>query len=277
MYDALQIYHNQLDALPSTNQERNAELAQKFAQTGDNKYAKQLCEANLRLVVAIAKPFWHRGKRTIQFIELIQAGNYGLMKAVKKFDPKMGNAFTTYAAFWIRSEIFSFIISQRGIVNFNRATRQERKLFWNCSREVARLKAEGCEDISAALAEKYEMDISDVQKLIGMTYNITAAANVRCEMSKSVETIAGDCDSNQHALLAEQETVFEIRAAVEKFRESLTERDQVIFDSRIFNEEPATLQDLADRFSLSRERVRQLEDRVKKKFKDATAELYAEI
>src|SRR5262249_52593368 len=217
----------------------------------------------LRLVVMIAREY-QRAFRNL--LDLIQEGNTGLMEAVKNFDPYRGIRFPSYAVWWIRAYIIRYIMNNWRMVKIG-TTQAQRKLFFNLQKEKDRLEAEGFRPEPKLIAERLDVKESEViemeQRLAGRDLSVDMP------VEPDGETTMLDFLPSQTPNVEEAVSVAESRELIAKkvkeFGATLTGKDRVIFDSRLMAEGPLTLQDIGDRYSISRERVRQIEERIKKR------------
>ena len=262
-YDPMQAYLREVQRHPLLTADQEHELATKFYSTGDVRAAHTLVTANLRLVVKIAYEY-RRAYRNI--MDLVQEGNVGLMQAVKKYDPTRGVKLSSYAAWWIRAYILRYILNNWRMVKLG-TTQAQRKLFFNLNKEKQRLMALGIDPTAKVIAERLNVDEKEV-----------ADMDVRLGSSEtSLDAPVGDNDGKPTArvdlmahggdaadvMLAEAELQSALRGKLDSFRLTLKGKDLEIFDLRLAaRDEPLTLQELGDRFGVSRERVRQLEARL---------------
>ena len=263
VYDPLRRYLYEISQYNLLSRENETELAVRYKEKDDQDAAYQLITANLRLVVKIAMEFQNNWMKNL--LDLIQEGNVGLMQALKKFDPYRGVKFSYYASFWIKAYILKFIMDNFHLVRVG-TTQAQRKLFFNLKKERERLLSEGLEPGPKLLAERLQVSERDVvemgQRLEGREVSLNAplkhdADDTHIDFLAAADEAVDDmlADSQVRALLSKK---------IEEFRKTLTARDLEILDRRILADNPETLQDMGERFGISRERVRQLEDRIKK-------------
>ncbi len=266
--DPLQMYMREVQQHPLLTPEEEKELAVRYEQTGDPHAAARLVTANLRLVVKIAYEY-RRAYRNM--MDLVQEGNIGLMQAVKKYDPYRGVKLSSYAAWWIRAYMLRFILNNWRLVKLG-TTQAQRKLFFNLNKEKARLSALGIEPSHAEIARSLDVDEKDV---VEMDKRLSRS-------DASLDTPVNETDGRQTArvellpaagtgpdLAAEgAELTVLVRGHLDEFRKTIKDKELVIFDERLVADEPQTLQELGERFGVSRERVRQLEARLTGKLRD---------
>ncbi len=269
-FDALQTYLREVQRHPLLTPEKTHELAVKFIETQDPALARVLVTANLRLVVKIAYEY-RRAYKNI--MDLIQEGNIGLMQAVKRYDPYRGVKLSSYAAWWIRAYILRFILNNWRLVKLG-TTQAQRKLFFNLRKKRAELTAMGIDPTNAEIAKQLNVPEQDVAEM-----------EVRLQSSeKSLDAPVGDAEGRAIAkvdmmpssaegpetLMADSELHGLLKEKLAEFRKTLEgkDKDLAIFDQRLVADDPLTLQELGDRFGISRERVRQLEQRLTGRLRD---------
>ncbi len=265
--DALTAYMNQLSHHAPISREAEHELAVRWVEDADADAARQLVLANLRLVVKIAMEY---RRAWTNVLDLIQSGNVGLLEAVQRFDPYRGVKLTSYAVYWIRAYILKYIMDNYRTVRLGRS-RAQRKLFFRLNKEKRQLEREGFEVDPKLLAERLdvsEADIIDMDQRMSqgdLSLNAPARRNdASAEFGDFVAT--GEQNAEQNFGDSELRRVFLEHMA--NFVAELGDRDKQIVDERILRDEPRTLQELADDFSISRERVRQLEARLMARLRD---------
>jgi len=263
--DLLGRYMREVQRFPLLTPEEEKELTTEYARTKDPAIAYRLISANLRLVVKIA--FEYR-TFTQQVLDLIQEGNMGLVQAVKHFDPLRGVRLSHYAQYWIRSYIIYYLLNNHRIVKLG-TTQAQRKVFFNLRRERDRLIAMGFDPTPKLIAANLSVPESTVTEMMERmgSPDLYLEAPVDSEGTRTLMgTLAGGSDPAEETATAEIAEV--LRDRIAKFGESLAnERDRFIWEHRLMADEPMTLQEIGDRFQISRERARQLEDRIKKRFK----------
>jgi RNA polymerase sigma-32 factor len=264
-YDPLQRYLAEIRRYPLLSREEEHQLALRYKEQHDVQAAYRLVTANLRLVVMIAREY-QRAFRNL--LDLIQEGNIGLMEAVKNFDPYRGVRFPSYAVWWVRAYIIRYIMNNWRMVKIG-TTQAQRKLFFNLQKEKDRLEAEGFRAGPKLLAQRLDVKESEVvemeQRLAGRDLSVDAP--VAADDDTTMLDFLPDKAPNVEEEVADAESRQLISRKVKEFGETLAGKDRVIFDARLMAEEPLTLQDIGDRYGISRERVRQIEERIKKKLK----------
>lgn len=265
--DALSQYIKQIARYKLLSIEEEKELVKELEETGDVEVAKKLVLANLRLVVKIAMEYRSAWQN---MMDLIQEGNIGLMKAVSKYDSTKGAKLSYYASWWIKSYILKFILDNFRLVKIG-TTNEQKKLFFNLLKEKERLMKQG---------------ITPDAKLVGENLGVSEKA-VQV-MESRLSTSSGDVSldyrpedggqSLQDYLLDENELSIDDRLGdlqgveilkdhLQNFLKDLKDRDREIFEKRLLSEVPESLQSIADEYGVSRERIRQIEERLIKNLK----------
>jgi RNA polymerase sigma-32 factor len=264
-YDPLQRYLSEIRRYPLLSREEEHRLAVRYREKKDIEAAYRLVTANLRLVVLIAREYQH-AVRTL--LDLIQEGNIGLMEAVKNFDPYRGIRFPSYAVWWIRAYIIRYVMNNWRMVKIG-TTQAQRKLFFNLQKEKDRLEAEGFVAGPKLLAQRLDVKESEVVEMEQRLAARDLSVDTPVEAGETATMLdflpSRDATAEEEVASAESREL--ISRKVKEFGETLTGKDRVIFEGRLMAEEPLTLQEIGDRYGISRERVRQIEERVKKKLK----------
>ena len=266
-YDPLQRYLSEIRHLPSLSREEEHDLALRYIQHGDSFAAYRLVLANLRLVVIIAREY----QRNVQNImDLIQEGNIGLLEAVKKFDPFRGIRFSSYASYWVRAYMLRFIINNIRLVKIG-TTQAQRKLFFNLVKERERLEREGFVPEAKLLAERLNVKIGEVlemeQRLALPDLSADAPLN-RDDDTVDMYGVLPDAGETSEDAVVRQEFALKLRSALDEFEKTADAKEKAIIEQRLFAEESITLQEIADQFGVTRERIRQIENRLKNKLKE---------
>jgi RNA polymerase sigma-32 factor len=266
-YDPLQLYLSEIKNYGLLTREEEKELGIRVREKNDKEAAYRLVTSNLRLVVKIAMDF-HR-YWTKSLLDLIQEGNVGLLQAVRKFDPYRDIKFSYYASFWIKAYMLKFIMENWKLVKIG-TTQNQRKLFFNLSKERDKLIAQGYEPEARLLAERLDVKEEEVtemsQRLGGGEVSLNAP------VSHDGKDVFGSFlpDPDEVAIdeqLSENEDRNLLLKKLAEYRETLSGKELDIFDNRIMAEKPLTLQELGDRYQISRERVRQIQERIIKNIK----------
>ena len=245
--------------------EEELEISTKVFKEKDRSAAQKLAISNLKLVVKIALEYYNT---YLNILDLIQEGNVGLLHAVKKYNPYKGTKFSTYASFWIRAYILKYIMDSWSLVKVG-TTQGQRKLFYRLNKEKQRLEAQGiypAPKLLASTLDVKEEEVEEMQKRLTYT-DISLEAPVHDESDDTIMDMMRSGE-NVEEVVAEKEKSDILAMKVAEFKKTLNDKEIFIFEQRVMAEEPLTLQEIGARFSISRERVRQIENRVLKKFKE---------
>ncbi|HEY8218987.1 MAG TPA: RNA polymerase sigma factor RpoH [Methylobacter sp.] len=262
-------YLNVVRQMPKLTVEQERELALRFRDNGDLEAARELVMTNLRFVVHVARGYSGYG---LSMPDIIQEGNIGLMKAVKRFDPDIGVRLVSFAVHWIKAEIHEYVIKNWGIVKIA-TTKAQRKLFFNLRKSKHDLGWLS-NDEAVAIAKDLDVDVSvvyEMEKRLGskdMSFDMpvdetseesyVAPASYLYEHGADPAVLLENSDWEGH----EQDILADAMA-------ELDERSQDILSSRWLVEKKATLHELAERYNVSAERIRQLEQSAMKKLRAA--------
>ncbi len=264
-FDALQRYLSEIRRYPVLTREEEHDLAVQYKQVGDVEAAYKLVRSNLRLVVMIAREY-ERAFRNL--LDLIQEGNIGLMESLKNFDPYRGVRFPSYAVWWIRAYIIRYLMNNWRMVKLG-TTQAQRRLFFNLQKEKEKLEAEGFVPGAKLIAQRLDVKESEViemdQRLSGRDLS-TDAPMGEGETATLLNTLTDNSPTPEESL-AEDEYRQAIKGRLKTFGEGLKDKELVVFRERLMAEQPLTLREIGERYGISRERVRQIEHRVKKKLK----------
>ncbi len=265
-YDPLQMYMLEIKNYDLLTKEEEVELAKKIREDNDQMAAYKLATSNLRLVVKIAMDF-HR-YWTKSLLDLIQEGNVGLLQAVKKFDPYRGIKFSYYSSFWIKAYILKFIMENWKLVKIG-TTQTQRKLFFNLAKERDKLIAQGFAPESKLLAEKLDVKEAEIEEMTLRLGSGEVSLNAPIGESGKEEfgSLLTDETENFDEKLSDAEIIKILHKKLIEYREHLTDKQLDIFDNRIIAENPLTLQELGDKYGISRERVRQIQESIIQKLK----------
>jgi len=243
------------------------ELAIRVREHGDKEAAYILATSNLRLVVKIALEFQRIWMQNL--LDLIQEGNMGLMQAVRKFDPYKNVKFSYYSSFWIKAYILKFIMDNWRLVKIG-TTQGQRKLFFKLKKEKQRLIDEGFDPKPKLLSQTLgvsEREVVDMeQRLNGWDVSLDAPLKDDSDTER-IEFLSTEDESIEEKV-AKKEIEELLHNKIEMFKKKMNKRELEIFNARIFSDDPATLQEIGDRYGISRERVRQIEKSLIKKLRE---------
>jgi len=263
--DPLQRYLAETRRYPLLSREEEHALAVRYKEHEDVDAAYRLVTANLRLVVMIAREY-QRASRNV--LDLVQEGNIGLMEAVKRFDPYRGVRFPSYAVWWIRAYIIRYLINNWRMVKLG-TTQAQRKLFFNLRKEKERLEREGFSPAPKLIAQRLDVKESEVvemqQRLAGADVSVDAPTDAEGSATL-LDFLPGRGRTEDDVARAEFRAL--IGEKMREFGDHLKGKEARIFAARLLAEEPLTLQDIGDEYGISRERVRQIEQRLKGRLKE---------
>lgn len=267
---SLENYIQTVNRFPLLTPEQESEYARRLRDSGDLEAAKQLVLSHLRLVVSIARGYAGYG---LPQADLIQEGNIGLMKAVKRFDPERGVRLVSFAMHWIRAEIHEFVLRNWRLVKIA-TTKAQRKLFFNLrsmKQGLGTLGAEEVRSVASKLGVKPEEVVEMETRLGGQDMALEPAGDDEREQYSPIAYLAAD--NAEPAALIEAEQTARLRGeGLEKALASLDARSRRIIEARWLTEKEAlTLHDLAAEFGVSAERIRQIEAKALGRMKDLIA------
>lgn len=262
--DSMNLYLAEIRRFPVLSPEEEYDLAVRFYEEKDLQAAHTLITSNLRFVVKIAGEYRSYG---MKMLDLIQEGNVGLMMAVRKFNPYKGYRLISYAVWWIRAYIQNYIISAWSLLKIG-TTQAQKKLFFKLNQAKNAIKNMFGEDDARAASEALGVKESEFlemdQRMRGdysLDYDIVDGDGVTL-----MDNLADD-RKNQEETLADFEESSMLQREVSEALNRLNDREKYIIEHRVTAEEPVTLQEIADHFSISRERVRQIEEGALKKMR----------
>ena len=260
-------YLAQVYTIPVLTREEELELTQEFFKTEDVKLAHKLVISHLRFVVHIAKSYAGYG---LPLADIIQEGNVGLLKAVKKFDPEKGVRLVSFAVHWIRAEIHEFILKNWRIVKIA-TTKAQRKLFFNL-RSKKQSTGWLTDDEAKKIAKDLDVSVKEVMHMENRLNSTDSAFDLGADDEDDERAFSPSQYLEDHSfspeLIVEQENYEQINhGALLKGVANLDRRSQEIIRSRWLDDEKLTLNELADKFDISAERIRQIEATAFKKLK----------
>jgi RNA polymerase sigma-32 factor len=274
-FNPLSRYLSEIRRFPLLSREEELEVAKRYLRYHDREDAYRLVTANLRLVVKIANEFARASKN---LLDLVQEGNVGLMEAVKNFDPYRGIRFPSYAVWWVRAYIYRYLINNWRLVKIG-TTQAQRKLFFNLRKESERLEAEGFTPQPKLLAQRMgvkESEVREMQERMAQSEISLDQPTAPGEDTRLLDALP-DSGLNPEETAARAEWSNFAHEKVEQFVATLKDKELEIFRERLLSENPPTLQEVGSRFGISRERVRQIESRLKRRLKDFLKEQAGDI
>lgn len=276
--DLLGYYLAEVRRYPLLDPEEEKALAVRYVEEGDADAGRQLVTANLRLVVKLAFQY-HRQWSSV--LDLIQEGNVGLVEALSRYDPYRGIRFSSYAQYWIRAMILRFLMDNYRMVRLG-STRHGRKLFFQLQKERDRLIREGVHPSTKALAEALDVpehEIINVDQHLSapaLSLDAPASGGEGRELSETVSDGKGQSPEHQ---VASSELGAVVQGKLSAFAAGLSDaREQDIWQARLTAQDPMSLAELGKKYGVSKERIRQVEARIKRRLRDyLTRELGDEI
>jgi RNA polymerase sigma-32 factor len=262
--DSLSLYLSEINRFPLLSAEEEQSLAYRWRDEGDLEAAHRLITANLRFVVKIAGEYRSYG---MKMLDLIQEGNIGLMMAVRKFDPAKGVRLISYAVWWIRAYIQNHIISAWSLLKIG-TTQAQRKLFFKLNQAkqaIINMTGEGDLHATAIALDVKDTEAQEMEQRLRGELSLDVAM-LEGEGATFLESLP-DLRQNQEQELAERQENLLLEQGVASALENLNEKERFVVENRVASDSPMTLQEIADHFSLSRERVRQIEEGALKKMK----------
>lgn len=262
--DPWKSYIREIGKYPVLTQEEERQVTRLVYEDQDREAAERLAVSNLRLVVKIAMGYYNIYHN---ILDLIQEGNVGLLHAVKKYNPYKGTKFSTYAQFWIRAYILKYIMDSWSLVKVG-TTQSQRKLFYRLNKERRRLEGLGLYPAPKVLARTLQVKEEEVLDMQArLAYNdVYLDSPVNGEGTDTMMDLLTS-DEDVEDTVSEQETRCVLSEKIKTFKTTLNEKEVCILDDRLMADKPKTLEEIGARFSISRERVRQIEQGILKKAK----------
>ncbi|MFH0780913.1 MAG: RNA polymerase factor sigma-32 [Pseudomonadota bacterium] len=263
---ALHRYLMEISQYELLSREETDELAVRFRETGDLDAAYRLVSANLRLVVKTAMDFQKHWMQN--FMDLIQEGNIGLVQASKKFEPYRGVKFSYYAGFWIRAYMLKFIMDNWRLVKVG-TTQGQRKLFFSLNKERKLLEAQGFAAEPKLLAQRMNVKESEVVEMSQRmdSCNVSLESPIYADSGDQKKNYIPTNGPGIESVIACKELKKKLAELLDILKLKLNDKQKMILHKRLLTDEPLTLQNIADSFGISRERVRQIEETLLKKMR----------
>jgi RNA polymerase sigma-32 factor len=264
--DPLARYFQEIRKYPLLSREEEHRLAVRYKETGDPKAAEMLVTANLRFVVKVAAEYTRFGAR---LIDLVQEGNVGLMHAVREFNPYKGVKLITYAVWWIRGYIQEYLMRQYSMVRIG-TTATQRKLFYQLQRQKEELERMGPDQAVKLLSGRLGVEPSEItamqQRLSTRDVSLDkplgdADGATLLQMQTSIE------DEGADEQIGRMQSLRHLKTEIDGLRPELNKRETVILEERLLADEPLTLQEIGDKYQITREAVRQIEQRLIEKLR----------
>jgi RNA polymerase sigma-32 factor len=264
--EPLSLYLRDIQRHEILSREEERELMRRFKRKDEKAAGRRIILSHLRLVIKIAKGL--SGGRPGQLADLIQEGNLGLVQALEKYDPTKGTKFSYYASFWIKAYIYKYLINNWSQVKIG-TTQAQRKLFYNLGKVKKSLKEKGVRPTPRRIADELHVTRSEVVEMEKRFQNRDRSLNAPLPSrtdGEQLDTISDETVDTEEVVARAQVNDL-VRENADRFKAQLDAREREIFDRRIYAGQPVTLQVLAERFDISRERVRQIESKILEKMR----------
>jgi RNA polymerase sigma-32 factor len=264
--DPMTLYLASIQKYPLLSREEEQKLATHYFESKDPAVAQALVTANLRFVVKIAAEYSKFGAK---LIDLVQEGNVGLMHAIREFNPYKGVRLITYAVWWIRGYIQEYLMRQYSMVRIG-TTQNQRKLFYQLKREKEALDALGESPDYKQLSEKLGIPEEEILEM----RNRLSGRDISLDrpLDDDTKTTLGDLQTSRDELMLDEDLALReqlalLKEKIDEIRPDLSARELIILDERLLADEPLTLQEIGEKYQITREAVRQMEVRVINKIK----------
>ncbi len=262
--DPMAAYMAEVRRYPLLTREEEHDLAVRWVEDGDQDAAKKLVTSNLRLVVKIANEY-RRGYQNL--LDLVQEGNVGLLKAVQKYDPYRGVKLSTYSGWWIRAYVLKHILNNWRLVKIG-TTQNQRKLFFNLRKQREALVRAGIDPSAENIAKELDVsteEVVEMQKRMAApdaSLNAPLGSDDDGGVARTRLDLLEDASEDPEDEVSSNEFKRVLYDKLRAFGATLEGREAEIFTERLVADDPITLQDLGDRWGVSRERARQVEKRM---------------
>ncbi len=261
--DPVQLYLQEISRFPVLSKQEERKISEEFYQTKDPQLARQLATANLRFVVKIAAEYTRFGAR---LMDLVQEGNIGLLHAIKEFNPYKGVCLITYAVWWIRGYIQEYLMRQYSLVRMGTNAKQK-KLFYLLRKEQEQMKQlpyqEGTKLLPPAGFKKQEVE-NMRQRLKERDLSLDQPLSTK-SATRFLDTQSDTAKLEEDLNFFQEKKI--LQKSLKKLQPSLNKKEKYILKNRLLNDSPLTLNEIGRHFSVTREAVRQVENRLIKKIK----------
>lgn len=263
---ALQNYMLKISKIPLLTREEEYQLAVAYFETKDPQIGKRLIQSNLRFVVKVAAEY---SKFSSKVMDLIQEGNMGLIKAVQEFNPYKGARLITYAVWWIRGYIQEYLMRHHSIVRIG-TNKKQQKLFYLLTKEKQKLEEYSEKKFLPVLARETQTKVQDVEKMkeLIVKKDLSLDQSISKEGGKTFLDVQPDKSSSLYEELSLHQMSELLKKHLKDMEKDFSKKENVIIKKRLLKDPPHTLQELADEFHVTREAIRQNEERLMKKLKN---------
>ena len=265
----LSIYLQEIKKFPILTADEEYMLAKRYKEYGDTEAAHKLVTSHLRLVAKIAMGYRGYG---LPVTDLISEGNVGIMQAVKKFDPERGFRLATYAMWWIRAQIQEYVLHSWSLVKIG-TTAAQKKLFFNLKKLKNQLSSIDSGDLSPEnareIANRLNVKEAEVLDMNNRLFSGDQSLNIQVgnEGDAEWQDMLVDSNDTQDNIIANTDELLYRKKIFEKAIEVLNDREKEIIKLRKLKDKPVKLEELSKKFNISRERVRQIEEKAFEKLK----------
>lgn len=264
--DPITSYLNEIKKYPLLTREQEFELAKRYYETKDPAAAQSLVTSNLRFVVKVAAEYSKFGAK---LIDLVQEGNMGLMHAVREFNPYKGTRLITYAVWWIKGYIQEYMMKQYSLVKIG-TTQTQKKLFYKLQKEKDLLEKMGQGSDLKLIAEKLGVEESEIESMAQRLSGRDASLNQTLDEDSgtSLMDFQRSAVTSPDDLISQNEEREKLLETIEELKSELNDKEKLLLQERLLNDEPMTLQEIGDKWGTTREAVRQMEARLMKKIRE---------
>ncbi len=264
--DPLVTYLNEIRKYNVMTREQEQEVAKRYFDQKDPQAAQELIKSNLRFVVKVAAEYSRFGAK---MIDLIQEGNVGLMHAVKEYNPYKGVRLITYAVWWIRGYIQEYLMKQFSMVKIG-TTPNQRKLFYQLQKQKEELEKMGLVGVEA-MSERLGIPVEEITSMQNRLSHrdVSLDKPINDDGSVTLQDVqSSHSDVAVDEQIAQSEMIELLREKIDEIRPLLNEKEKIILEERLLNDEPLTLQEIGEKYKITREAVRQAEVRLMKKIRE---------
>jgi len=270
--NSISAYLSQISKYPLLSAEEEMDLAWKYRNNADKEAAWKLITSNLRFVVKIAHEY---SRYRVRLADLIQEGNLGLMRALQKFDPSRGYRFISYAVWWIRAFIQSFILKTWSLVKLG-TTQTQRRLFFSLEkarREIDKINgidsSETRKDDAGSLSSRLNANVREIEEMdVRMkSRDVSLDVKISDDSNETYLDMTPDSSANFQDEVIRNEDNEIIRKRILESLDRLNKKERYIIENRVMADEPKTLDEIGKMFGVTRERIRQIESKAMEKIK----------